>query len=143
MPLDTKLKLLVTEPNDDLSYVLEKLLDLIGCTVVTAKNGLEALVMARTTSPDVIVTELCLPDISGLVLARKIRSTPGCSNILLVAFTSIYSPSITRDTLDAGFDRYVLKPALLGTFLEVLRPIAVAQGCRLLEANCENAFDSV
>jgi len=69
-----------------------------------------ALELIHASMPDFVLTDLFMPDTSGVDIARQLRSDPATQRIRLIAVTG-YSDELTRErTLEAGFDGYLLKP---------------------------------
>ena len=77
--------------------------------VGTAADGGEALRLARTLLPDVVLTDIEMPVMTGLELAAAVRdSVPGARVVILTTFAR---PGYLRRALDAGASGYVLKDA--------------------------------
>ncbi len=83
---------------DDEQPILLLLRDLLedeGYTVLTAHDGAFALALAQDAKPDLVLTDLMMPTMDGLALARCLRSDPGTACIPLVAMTAAYRPHDT------------------------------------------------
>jgi len=82
-----------------------------GFDVLTARDGLEALQLARTASPDVILMDLGLPGIDGCEATRRLKRDPVTSAVPVVALTA--QPLPPGETLVAiGFEDVIVKPCL-------------------------------
>ena len=81
-----------------------------GYSVSTADNGIDALAMARTEHPSLVILDLDLPGISGYEVARRLRSTDATSQIPLIAATGYSANRQLDDARDAGFDAVLVKP---------------------------------
>ena len=89
-----------------------------GYLVLEAECGSEALQLARKRKPDAILLDLGLPDMSGLEVARRLRTwtwTP----LLVVSVQN--EESVTVEALDIGADDYLTKPFKLNELLARLR----------------------
>ena len=84
--------------------------ELEGYTVVTAVDGAEALDVARTAEPDVIVADIMMPAMSGLDLVAKLLADPDLSAIPVVLLSAKAQAADVREGLDAGAVDYVTKP---------------------------------
>jgi two-component system response regulator DesR len=73
-----------------------------------ASDGREAVQKAEELHPDLILLDLCLPKMSGIEAARRIRIVAPVSRILFVSETR--DPDVVRAALSAGACGYVLKP---------------------------------
>ncbi len=101
-------RVLIVEDYDDAAEALRVCLQQYGHSVELASTGAEAIEMASSCGPDVIVCDLGLPDFDGLEVARRIRSNPLLKGVWLIALTAY---SIPWDAQEAGFDAYLAKPA--------------------------------
>jgi CheY-like chemotaxis protein len=81
-----------------------------GYRVLTANSGADAVRLAKSAHPDVIVMDLELPGLSGCEAARQIRSAPGTTDIPLIAATGFSHERQLDEARDAGFDRILIKP---------------------------------
>jgi two-component system, cell cycle response regulator DivK len=99
---------LLVDDNDDERYIYSTLLRSFGYEVLLTDKGEEALRVARETSPDLIVMDVWLPEMSGLTASRRLREDPATSTIPIIAI-SLYdvSPAAVRD---AGCDMFLEKP---------------------------------
>ena len=101
--------LLVDDYRDALE-VWEWYLRAEGYDVLTANSGTEAVRLANSAHPDVIVMDLDLPGLSGCEAARQIRSGAGTMDIPLIAATGFSHERQLAEARDAGFDRILIKP---------------------------------
>jgi two-component system CheB/CheR fusion protein len=122
------LRVLLVEPEDDLCSAFSWLLELLGCPTSCVRTGADALARVGAGTTDVILSELVLPDMSGLELAKALRSTPQAENILLIALTGYHRNGIEADAIQAGFARYLLKPVMFEDVVRILCPFAVTRG---------------
>ncbi|HIJ89942.1 MAG: response regulator [Desulfobulbaceae bacterium] len=75
-----------------------------------AASGIEALALLNNRRPDLILMDMMMPDIDGLELTRRIKSTEQFSNIPIIMVTCNSSQSIVKQCLMAGASNYVVKP---------------------------------
>ena len=96
---------------------LESDLDVIGC----AADGEEAWRLAQSLKPDIVVTDIEMPKLTGLELAQRIRERDaGCKVIILTTFAR---PGFLRRALDAGVGGYLLKDAPAEQLAEAIRKV--------------------
>ena len=81
-----------------------------GYNLLQATDGEEALAVAREERPDLIIMDIQLPKIDGLEVTRRLRQTPGFSQIPIVAITAYAMKGDREKAFAAGCDAYVLKP---------------------------------
>jgi DNA-binding response OmpR family regulator len=98
---------LVVEDERKLRDLVRSYLERAGFTVLSTGSGAEAITMAATASPDLVVLDLGLPDVSGETVARELRST-SATPILMLTAKSAEEDRIHG--LELGADDYVTKP---------------------------------
>jgi CheY-like chemotaxis protein len=102
--------ILIVEDNEDGRESLRELLELWGHQVSVAGNGPEGVEMAFSIRPEVALIDIGLPGLDGNEVARRIRELLGGEEIALIAMTGYGQPEDRRRALQAGFDRYLVKP---------------------------------
>ncbi|MCB9595764.1 MAG: response regulator [Sandaracinaceae bacterium] len=102
-------RILVAEDDPDLLRMLEHVMRALG-DVVTAVDGQDALEKARATPPDVIVTDVMMPRMDGITLAKQLKGTPGLANVPVVMLTAKTGPRDVIAGINAGARFYVTKP---------------------------------
>ena len=113
--------LLVAEDDRAVRESLVRALELEGYTVAAVGNGAEALDVAGSTSPDVIVLDVSMPIVDGLTVCKVLRADGNRVPILMLT-----ARTETRDRvagLDAGADDYLPKPFELDELLARLRAL--------------------
>ena len=104
-------RVLVIEDNHDAAESLRMLLEILGHEVRVAFNGAEGLKLALRWTPDVVLSDIGLPELDGYEVARRLRKEPGFRDILLVAITGYNGEDDRRRSKEAGFDHHLAKPA--------------------------------
>ena len=103
-------KILVVEDDADLLHMIKTMLQTIG-EITLAKDGQEALDLLKNGfRPDVIVTDLMMPRMDGLTLAKTLKNDPNIGNIPLVMLTAKSGPMDMITGINAGARHYVTKP---------------------------------
>lgn len=109
MPADQP-TVLVVEDEAAQREVLTYNLEAEGFRVTRAENGEEALVLIEEESPDIIVLDWMLPNVSGIEVCRQIKTRPGTRNVPIIML-SARSEEVDRVRgLETGADDYVVKP---------------------------------
>jgi PAS domain S-box-containing protein len=106
----TSLRVLVVDDNEDAANSIAMLLRTMGSDVKTARDGLEALELADSFSPQVYLLDLGLPLMSGNEVARRIREREGGDAATLIAVTGWGAERDRVETRNAGFDHHLVKP---------------------------------
>jgi two-component system, chemotaxis family, response regulator PixH len=95
-----------------------------GYNVVTAGNGQEALKKMQEKKPDVVLTDLVMPGMSGLELCRSLKKNPETKDVPIVACTSKNQELDKLWGMKQGIDVYVTKPFTEAEILRALRSVA-------------------
>lgn len=117
-------RVLVVDDYPDSTTSTSMLLALFGYECRTASSGREALEQAAEFSPDIVLLDIGLPDMSGYDVARQLRATQGDRPLYLAALTGWGQPEDRARAIEAGFDQHVLKPATAATIKQVLQRAA-------------------
>lgn len=107
--IDKECSILIVEDNADVATYIGKQFG-GKYNVVYAKNGEDGLAVAREKLPDVIVTDLMMPQMDGLELTRKIRADELTSHIPIIIVTAKVNDADRIRGLEAGADAYLTKP---------------------------------
>lgn len=89
--------------------------------VGTARNGREALDVVRAQRPDVVITDIEMPEMTGLELAAALRSEPAPPRVIIL--TTFARPGYLRRALDAGASGYLLKDAPSSRLADAVRRV--------------------
>ncbi len=103
-------RILVVEDQEDNRAILRDLLQSVGYELVEAVNGEEALSMAVTHKPDLILMDIQLPVVDGYEATRRIKAEPALRGIPVIAVTSYALSGDEEKAREAGCDDYVTKP---------------------------------
>ena len=102
-------KILVVEDHADTRELLARLLELENFNVVTAPDGATALRTVEFEDPDLVVTDISMPNLDGIQMIRTLRSNAKYESLPIVTMTA-YGQGIAREALTAGADRAFAKP---------------------------------
>ncbi|QSR88148.1 response regulator [Methylacidiphilum caldifontis] len=105
-----KKKILVVEDEEDVLSLICMQLKSQGFETIEAKEGMEALRIARKQMPDLIVLDLMIPEFSGLDVCKYLKKDPDTSSIPIVILTAKSNPSDRILGLELGADDYIAKP---------------------------------
>lgn len=101
---------LLVEDTEDNRFMMRRLLEMAGYGVVEATNGEEAVRLAESERPALILMDLSLPVIDGLAATRAIRKLDGLSKTPIVAVSAHDTSDFQAEALAAGCDSYITKP---------------------------------
>jgi CheY-like chemotaxis protein len=103
-------RILVVDDNRDSADSLATMLNIMGNEVRAAHDGLEAVDLAATFKPEVVVMDIGLPMLNGFDAARRMRDQPGGNGMVIVALTGWGQEEDRRRSQEAGFDHHIVKP---------------------------------
>ncbi|MBF4473016.1 response regulator, partial [Flavobacterium sp. HJJ] len=100
---------LVVEDNDEIrNYIRMNLSE--NYKVFEAENGLKGLEMAIDTIPDLIISDIMMPELNGLDLCRKLKTNERTSHIPVLLLTAQQSEQSQKEGYETGADAYISKP---------------------------------
>jgi DNA-binding response OmpR family regulator len=104
-----KLSLLIVEDNLEFrSFLVDELSEKYN--LIVASNGREGLEKAHTQQPDLIITDLMMPEMSGIELCRHLKKDLEVSHIPVIVLTAKTSDQSQIEGFEAGADAYITKP---------------------------------
>jgi CheY-like chemotaxis protein len=112
-------RILVADDNHDAAEALSLQLQLAGHDVRTAHDGAEAVAIAATFEPDIVLLDLGMPKMDGYEAARQLRLHAG-RRMTLVALTGWGQQQDRDRTADAGFDAHLVKPVAEANLFKTL-----------------------
>jgi two-component system response regulator DesR len=131
MPITQKIRVLLAEDQTMLRGALAALLELEPdiSIVAQAPNGREAIRLIREHTPDVLVTDIEMPEMTGLELAAALKQSESKTKVIIL--TTFARPGYLRRALDAGARGYLLKERPVTELAEAIR--RVHQGLRAVD----------
>jgi DNA-binding response OmpR family regulator len=107
MPAPT---VLVVEDDPVILRLLEVNFELEGFGVVLAHDGAEGIEAARTKKPDIIISDIMMPKVSGIELVQALKADAATANIPIILLSAKAQTNDLKSGMDAGADDYVTKP---------------------------------
>ncbi|WP_198805886.1 PAS domain-containing protein [Leptolyngbya sp. BL0902] len=104
---------LLAEDNEANISTITSYLEARGYRLIVARNGLEAVNLAITAQPDVVLMDIQMPDLDGLDAIRQIRQHPTLTAVPIIALTALAMPIDEERCLIAGANQYLRKPVHL------------------------------
>jgi PAS domain S-box-containing protein len=119
-------RILAVDDNRDSADSLAMMLRLLGHSVQTAYDGVEAVKTAEAFHPEVVLLDLGLPRLSGYEAARRIRQQPGGDAMILFAMTGWGQEEDRRRSQEAGFNFHLVKPVTAADLEKLLTKLMPA-----------------
>ena len=115
--------ILVVEDNEKNRKLVRDLLTVKGYVVVETETGEEALTLAQSRRPALVLMDIQLPGIDGIETLRRLRADASTASIPVVAVTASAMTQDRQKIVAAGFDGYQAKPLSVRPFLELVREV--------------------
>jgi DNA-binding response OmpR family regulator len=125
-------KVLVVEDDPELNELLGAYVQVAGYEYDPATRGGDALTVARSRRPRLILLDVMLPDVDGFEVCRQLKSEQATRCIPIVILTALDREEHRRQGVQCGADRYLTKPFDPDQLIEAIR--ASAKG----EQHCES-----
>ena len=103
-------RILIIEDNEDNMYMMKFILEQNNLNVIMAKTGLEGFEAVIKEKPDLILTDIQLPDINGLEVTKMIRQSELGELIPIIAISSYAMTGDKQKAMEAGCTAYIEKP---------------------------------
>lgn len=116
-------RLLIVDDEPNLLRALEAYLGAEGFEITTARSGAEALVKLAQALPDLIISDIRMPGMSGYELARQLRDSSRTALVPIVFLTAKGESEDRIEGFRAGVDAYLTKPFIPGELLAVVNNI--------------------
>lgn len=102
-------KLMLVEDDNNLREIYEARLQAEGYDIVAAKDGEEALVVAKAEKPDLVISDVMMPKISGFEMLDILRNTDGLKDVKVIMLTALGQSDDQQRADKLGADRYLVK----------------------------------
>jgi len=110
-------KILVIDDNLDMRAIMHLYLKTEGFAVVTAADGREGLYLASAERPDLIITDINMPDLDGIELVKQLRTQAQFKDLPIIAFTA-YGIESRDEAIRAGAHLALDKPVDLDSLVD-------------------------
>ena len=125
------LRVLLVEDEDKLASLLKNAIGDSFYSFTLAKDGKDGLEKFVSLSPDIIITDIMMPNLTGLEMAREIRKVD--ENIPIIILSAFSESDKFLDAIDIGVVKYFIKPFDPEELLEYIQSIGEKLGVRVIE----------
>ena len=116
-----KMNILIVDDKEENIYMLETLLKGSGFEVISAGNGIEALEKLKTTSVNLIISDILMPKMDGFQLCKAVKGDSTLKAIPFILYTASYTDDKDEElSLKIGADKYIKKPVDPEVFLSAV-----------------------
>ena len=111
---------MIVEDNELNMKLFHDLLESRGYDIIETRDGMEALKMARSVRPDLILMDIQLPEVSGLEVTKWIKEDDDLKSIPIIAVTAFAMKGDEEKIREGGCEAYIAKPISVTNFLETV-----------------------
>ncbi len=112
---------LIVEDNELNMKLFNDLLEANGYATIQTRSGVEAVELAKTHRPDLILMDIQLPEVSGLQVIQWIKNDESLKHIPVIAITAFAMKGDEEKIRQGGCEAYLSKPISVVKFLETVR----------------------
>jgi PAS domain S-box-containing protein len=140
--------ILNVDDNEGCRYAVTRILELNNFIVKEAGSGTEAIHLARTEQPDLVLLDINLPDLNGYEVCKRLKAEPITSRIPVLHITASYmNPADMARGLESGAENYLVEPVepevLVATINSILRARRAADSARAMAREWQGTFDAI
>lgn len=106
-------RILIVDDDPDIRSFLQYNLDAKGYITAVAEDGFEAMRLARSFHPDLILMDVMMPGKDGITVLKELRQTPGFESTAIILLTALSDEQHEISGLQKGADDYIAKPIKL------------------------------
>ena len=122
--------ILLVDDNLQNLELMQAYLESLPCRISSAHDGIEAVEQIQADPPDLVLLDVMMPRMSGFEVCRKIKSTPGTRDIMIIMVTALHEVGDVERARESGTDDFITKPV---NKLELLTRVTSLLKFRLLK----------
>jgi len=103
-------KILAVDDENDVLLIIKTALISEGFEVRTASSGTDALAQAQDFTPDLIILDMMMPEMSGFDVLTQMRNVPALKQTPVIFLTGVAEKDKIREAINAGVTYYIIKP---------------------------------
>ena len=116
-------RVLLVEDSSDVLYVLQLELESMGYEIDAAPDAAAAIDAAVRVRPDIIISDLGMPDVDGFEFIRRVRSIPDLASVPAIALTGSTGDRNVEQALAFGFSAHVVKPVEIADLVKKIEQL--------------------
>jgi PAS domain S-box-containing protein len=121
------MKILIAEDMEDSLIMLEMVITSMGHETVSGANGLEALYLAQADPPDLIISDIMMPEMDGFEFCRQVKADPKLQKIPFIFYTATYTEHQDKELASAlGASRFIIKPQEPKVLMAIIKEVLAA-----------------
>jgi DNA-binding response OmpR family regulator len=118
------MKILVADDDEVVRTFVHRVVEQSQHDVLLAEDGRQALALVEREDPDLLITDLRMPELDGFGLIEAVRSSPGREGLPIICLSSVNQREDVAKLIAQGISDYVLKPVRPGELANRIRAVA-------------------
>lgn len=114
-------RVMIVEDNELNMKLFRDIIEATGFETICTYSGLEALELARTNNPDLILMDIQLPEVSGLEVTKWLKEDDDLHHIPVIAVTAFAMKGDEERIRQGGCEGYISKPISVPKFIETIK----------------------
>lgn len=131
---------LVVDDNEQNLELLQAYLDDLGCTIRTARDGVEAMEAVEAKVPDLVLLDVMMPRMSGFQVCERLKASPRTRDVPVIMVTALNEVGDVERAVEAGADDFLTKPV---NRLELLTRVRSLLRVRRLKHQLDSTLDEL
>ncbi|AXK49142.1 DNA-binding response regulator [Aliarcobacter trophiarum LMG 25534] len=116
------LRVLIVEDEQKLANLIRSSIKELFFKVTTAKDGLDGFNKFKTFKPDIVISDITMPNLSGLEMCKKIKDQN--SSISIIILSAYSQKEMLLQAIDLGISKYFIKPFDIESFIDYLKELS-------------------
>jgi CheY-like chemotaxis protein len=116
--------ILVVDDNADARFMLKTVLEAQGFAVACAEDGQAALSLVETNQPDLIISDIQMPNLNGIEMIKKLRMQSETRDTPVLVTSALHS-EVLADAIDAGGTAIAAKPVQLESLIDLITQLLI------------------
>lgn len=129
-PQKEPIRILLVEDSPTQAEHMRHALETHGYAVTVAVNGMQALEAARSVTPEVIISDIVMPEMDGFEFCKRVKSDEPLKDVPVILMTSLGSPDDVLRGLECGADNFIRKPCEVSYLLSRIEYILTNRALR-------------
>lgn len=131
---------LVVDDNEQNLELLQAYLDGLGCSIRTARDGVEAMAAVEEAVPDLVLLDVMMPRMSGFQVCERIKASPRTRDVPVIMVTALNEVGDVERAVEAGADDFLTKPV---NRLELVTRVRSLLRVRRLKSQLDSTLDEL
>ncbi len=120
-------RILVVDDEQSTLYLLHRILTISGFEAITTINSTDAITLAETEKPDVVLLDIMMPGLDGFALCKMMRQNEVTKDLPIIFVTAYESLDIEERRIEAGGDMVIYKPVSMDSLVASINATLAAR----------------